>query len=187
MRIARVTIEGLTPYSQSKVMESPRNDKELAKDHEERCWRERCHVDKDGRLFVPPTAFKNGLASTAKAYSQTIPGKGKQTWTKHFEMGIQVVEPLPLAVKLADVRGEWVFVPSDGKRGGTKRVWKCFPVIETWGGVVEFLVLDDTITKGIFEEYVADFGRFIGIGRFRPQNNGFYGRFKVLSVEWDGK
>ena len=27
-------------------------------------------------------------------------------------------------------------------------------------------------------------GKFIGIGRFRPRNNGYYGRFDVESVDW---
>jgi hypothetical protein len=28
-------------------------------------------------------------------------------------------------------------------------------------------------------------GRFIGIGRFRPRNNGRYGRFAVENLRWD--
>jgi hypothetical protein len=27
-------------------------------------------------------------------------------------------------------------------------------------------------------------GKFIGLGRFRPQNGGFYGRFAVAKVVW---
>jgi hypothetical protein len=34
----------------------------------------------------------------------------------------------------------------------------------------------------VFEHHLHEAGKFIGIGRFRPRNNGFYGRFDVLGV-----
>lgn len=49
---------------------------------------------------------------------------------------------------------------------------------------MEFLILDEIITEEVFREHLADAGSFIGIGRFRPRNNGFYGRFLVESVDW---
>ena len=88
------------------------------------------------------------------------------------------------AIKAADVKGEWLFVPSDGVRGSGKRVDKCFPVIHEWGGNVTFHVLDETITEDVFLNHLKQAGAFIGIGRFRPRNNGFYGRFAVQSVTW---
>jgi len=95
-----------------------------------------------------------------------------------------VCEPLSLGIKGADVAGEWLHVPSDGRRGGTTRVSKCFPVIPSWEGTVEFLILDELIDADVFRAHLEDAGRFIGIGRFRPRNNGFYGRFEVIDVKW---
>jgi hypothetical protein len=153
-------------------------------EHEEATWRERMHVDANGIVFIPPMSFKNCLAEAAKYKSIQIPGKGKSTYTKHFEAGVMVCEPLSLGIKGADVAGEWLHVPSDGRRGGTTRVSKCFPVIPSWEGTVEFLILDELIDADVFRAHLEDAGRFIGIGRFRPRNNGFYGRFEVLDVKW---
>lgn len=191
MRVVTATLESLSPYSQSKFYDVQKGgtrpggtQTETHKDYEARTWRERCHVDADGEVFMPPMAFKNCLSEIAKYISVQIPGKGKSTYTKHFEAGVMVLEGLPLGVKKDDVEGEWHFVPASGRRGDGKRVQKCFPVFRSWKGTVTFHILDDVITPQVFEQHLRDAGNFIGIGRFRPRNNGYYGRFKVNSLNW---
>ncbi len=190
MRVATATLESISPYSQSKHYDVQRLGRttgsatESHKDHEARTWRERCHTDKDGNLLIPPMAFKNCLAEIAKYLSVQIPGKGKSTYTKHFEAGVMVLDGLSLPIKKDEVAGEWLFVPADGKRGSGKRVEKCFPVVQEWNGKVQFHILDDVITPDVFEQHLKDAGNFIGIGRFRPRNNGYYGRFAVKSINW---
>lgn len=182
MKIFRAELESVSPYSQSRHYETPKLEKENVRDYEARTWRERLHVDADGHVFIPPMAFKNCLAEAAKFLGIQIPGKGKATYTKHFEAGVLVTDGLVLPLKKEDVAGEWFFVPSDGIRGSGKRVTKCFPVISNWKGVVDFYILDQTITKEVFADHLDQAGKFIGLGRFRPRNNGFYGRFKVLKI-----
>jgi hypothetical protein len=95
-----------------------------------------------------------------------------------------VLDGLPLPITKDKVPGEWLFVPADGRRGSGKRVSKCFPLVQSWSGEVTFHVLDNMITQPVFETHLREAGNFIGIGRFRPRNNGYYGRFKVNSVKW---
>lgn len=185
MRTATVTLKSVSPYSQSGAHFTPKKDKEGPDAYEERTWRERCHVDEDGFLFIPPMAFKNCLSEAAKYLSIQIPGKGKSTYTKNIEAGVLVMDAMKLPIKKADVDGEWLFVPSDGRRGGAKRVKKCFPVVRQWKGEVVFNILDDTVTNDVFRKHLEEAGKFIGIGRFRPRNNGFYGRFTVEKVTWN--
>src|ERR1051326_94943 len=184
MKTAIARLESMTPYSQSKHYETPKLAKESPADYEDRTWRDRLHVSESGEVFIPPMAFKNCVSEVAKFLSKQIPGKGKSTYTKHFEAGVLVIEPVPLGIKKDDVAGEWFFVPASGKRGDGKRVKKCFPVISRWEGSATFHILDDTITKEVFLEHLEESGKFIGIGRFRPRNNGFYGRFQVVDMEW---
>lgn len=184
MHTATARLKSVSPYSQSRHHDTEKLAKELPKDFEARTWRERLHYDADGRVFIPPMCFKNCLSEAAKFLSRQIPGKGKATYTKHFEAGVLVPEPLILPLKKDDVKGEWLFLPADGKRGSGKRVDKCYPVIPEWSGNVQFLILDDMITEDVFTDHLKEAGRFIGIGRFRPRNNGFYGRFMVDGVEW---
>ena len=51
-------------------------------------------------------------------------------------------------------------------------------------GVVTFIILDDIITEDVFTQVLRSAGMLVGIGRFRPENRGFYGRFAVERVEW---
>ena len=183
MRVMKTVLESISPYSQGKHVAAEKLDRELPDDYEKRTWRDRMHTDDKGFVFIPPMAFKNCLSEAAKFISMQIPGKGKSTFTKHFEAGILVLEGLSLPVKKEAVAGNWLYVPADGKRGGSKRVSRCFPTIPSWKGEVTFHVLDDIITLPTFKEHLEAAGKFIGIGVFRPRNNGFYGRFQVKSVK----
>lgn len=177
-------LESISPYSQSRHYTTPKTEKEGPRDYEARTWRDRLHTLPDGRVFIPPMSFKNCLSEAAKFLSISIPGKGKSTYTKHFEAGVLVTDALVLNVKKDEVLGEWLFVPSDGVRGSGKRVDKCFPIIQEWAGEVTFYILDETITEPVFRKHLEQAGQFIGMGRFRPRNNGFYGRFLVESLKW---
>lgn len=181
---ATVHLESVSPYSPSRMHDTPKLEKEGWDDHEKRTWREKAHTDENGQIFLPPMGFKLCLAECAKFISEQIPGKGKATWTKHFEAGVLCMEPLVLPVKKDEVKGEWFNMNSDGKRGSGKRVRRCFPVIPEWKGSVNFYVIDRTITEKVFKHHMEEAGKFIGVGRFRPRNGGFYGRFKVTGLEW---
>ena len=180
------SLKSVSPYGQSRnyEMDVPKKEKESSKDREERTWRNRLHVTKEGKVFIPPMAFKNCLSEAAKFLGVQIPGKGKATYTKHIEAGVLTPDPLVLDVKAADVPGVWLFVPASGRRGDGKRVWKCFPVLQEWCGDVTFLVFDETITEEVFRYHLEQAGKFIGIGFFRPRNNGYYGRFSVEKIQW---
>lgn len=185
-RIVVAKLKSNSPISFGRYYEQefPKDKKnETDKAYEERTWRERVHTDGNGNLLIPPFAFKNCLDGAAKYTSTQIPGKGKATYTKHFRSGVLVLEPLVLPIKKADVKGEWRHVPSDGTPGGAKRVMKCFPVIPSWEGEVTFTVLDPLITTEILKDTLIQAGQFIGVGSFRPQNGGIFGRFTVESIK----
>lgn len=184
MKTATATLQSIAPYSQSGFHDTPKLDKETPDDYEKRTWRSRLHETQDGHVFIPPMAFKNCLADAAKFVSRKIPGKRNATYTKHFLSGVLVTDGLVLPDVAAEVEGEWLFVPADGVRGSGKRVKKCYPVIREWTGQITFHVLDDTITESVFLETLQEAGNFIGIGRFRPQNGGYYGRFTVTDLQW---
>lgn len=184
MMTAAITIEGSSPLSQGRHYPKEKIGQETEDAYERRTWRQRMHSTPDGRVFIPPMAFKNGLASAAKFLGRKIPGAGQKTYTKRFESGVMCTDPIVLSVKVADVPCEELFVPSNGQRGGGSRVTKLFGKIDDWGGTTSVIVLDEAITKQAFEEHLIGMGKFIGIGRFRPENNGYYGRFEVKKVTW---
>ena len=184
MIICRAQLKGITPYSQSRAIVTAKLDKESHDDFEKRCWQERLHVNDDGHVIIPPMTLKNAVTAGGIFLGRKIKGKGLATYTKHFESGFLVVDPIVLPITPDDTEGEWLFLNADGKRGGGTRVWKCYPKIHEWAGTAEFHILDPILHEGIFTEALEATGKFIGIGRFRPQKGGMYGRFQVDQIEW---
>jgi hypothetical protein len=191
MRTATAVLTGVSSYSQGRKVQTERTQQQDFKKFEEATWRERMHVDGSGNVFIPPMAFKNCLSDAAKFLSMRVPGKGQKTYGGIIDSGIMVVEPATVIgadkkpVKAESVPGEWLFVPSDGKRGGGSRVDKCFPIIrEGWSVTVNFILMNDMITDEIFTLHLESAGKFIGLGRFRPKNGGYYGRFLVSELKW---
>jgi hypothetical protein len=182
MRKILASLESITPMSQGRYHNEPKLDKENYDDYEKRTWRKRMHVNENGNVIIPPFAFKNCLSSAAKRLGMQIPGKGKKTYTKHFESGLLIADPMVLDIKAKDVSETVIFVPSDGMRGGSKRVMKYFPTIYTWAGDLLLYILDDTITKDVFMKHLQEAGNFVGIGSLRVEKNGIWGRFQVVDL-----
>lgn len=178
----KVKITGISTYSQGKYVDPDNKlEKESAKDFEARLWREKMHYNEKDEVYIPLNSIKNCLTGGAAYLSIQIPGKGKSTYTKHFKSGITVLNHIPLNVKKMNAKSHWLFIPTPGT---TKRVSKCFPIFNLpWGGITTIKVLDETITKEILLRVLQESGTFIGLGVFRPQNNGYFGRFEAEFVK----
>jgi hypothetical protein len=185
MKLAELVIRGAAPLSFGKYHQTPLLPREQPAAYDLRTWRERLHYNKEGEVFIPPMAIKNCLTEAAAFLGMQIPGKGKSTYRKHFESGILVKDPVMLGIDRDKVLPETLFVPADGKRGSGKRVLRTFPRIEEgWSGKASLYILDDILVERVVHEHCVTAGRFIGLGRFRPANNGFYGRFEIENFRW---
>lgn len=189
MKVATVMLKSVlgSPFMFGKFYEVEKKAKENHQDYEARTWRERCHVGKDGKVLIPGGMFKKSLAAAAAYEPIKIPGRRNSTYTKNIEAGTSVVGDIHTDVKQTDVEGTWLMVPSDGKRGGGKRVSKCFPTLREWSGKLEFLILDSTVTDDVFFRTLTTAGLFIGVGVWRPRNGGENGRFTIESIVWSGE
>lgn len=187
MKLAIATLSSTAPYSQSRSydQEIEKLPRETHDAFEHRTWRNKCHTLPDGRCFIPPMSLKMSVDSAAQMLGAQIPGKGKKTYTKFFLSGVLVMEPIVLPLTKEETQLDRIYANADGKRGSGKRVWRNFPRIDHWEADVPFHVLADEITEDVFAEHLKQAGAFVGIGRFRPQNGGYYGRFEVKKIKWN--
>lgn len=186
MTIRSVTalLESVSVYSPSRMHDEPKLPRETGDAYEERTWRQRAHVTPGGEVFIPPMSFKFGLDRAARMLGLQIPGKGKATYTKFFESGV-MVPPDPIVVAKADQMGrEKVHCHANGVRGSGKRVWRFFPRLDSWAAPVNFIVVADEITPEVFRQVIDQAGLVVGVGRFRPENCGYFGRYRVNSLAW---
>lgn len=191
------TIRGMSTLTFGRMFQSEKNKGEGHDAYEKRCWRERMHSDSEGYVILQPGSIKLAMEIAAKLRSDSIPGKGKQTFTKNIRGGM-VSDPtvssmitVPsndelsefVGVKVDDVIGRTINVPSDGRRGGTKRVPRTFPEIDApWRVDIGFMVFDDNLIEHNekLHEYLELAGWQVGIGVHRPETSGGdHGMFEV--------
>ena len=183
MKRLECAIKSTSKVAFSKATGLEREQNEDWRAFEERTWHEKTHVDEKGNVIIPPSMFKGAISAAVKYLNIKIPGERNATFTKNFAAGVIVENNIELKVKRNKLQGEWIYVPSDGKPGGSSRVYKHFPFVESWEGNLIILILDPKITIDVFEKVLVASGLFIGIGFWRPQKGGSNGRFEVLSVK----
>lgn len=183
-KIVTVSLESISPYSSSRMHDTPKLDKERPDEYEQRTWREKLTADEAEQAVIPAMAFKQALDRCAKVLGLQVPGKGKATFTKHFLSGCLCESDVQLGVKKDQVQSVTINAHADGVRGSGKRVKRTFPVIPKWAATAKFIILDDAITKDVFERVMKESGQFVGVGRFRPENGGLNGRYKATKFEW---
>ena len=181
---AIATLKSLSPYSQSRFTDQKKKPSESYEDFENRTWLDKGHYTPDGFACIPMMALKTAICAGAKFKNK--PMKGKQTYTKHFVSGVLPMKDAKLNVRREDVTKDAVLCASDGKKGGKggSSVVRVFPVIPSWECEAEFAVIDELIGEAVFREMLEAAGQFIGFGRFRVENGGYYGRFLVTDLKW---
>jgi hypothetical protein len=190
MLVATLSLVSTTPYSQSSQIPDDLLGPGEKKDdtYESRFWRFRAHRDMSGMTYIPGTQIANAIKAAGKRMRKTIPGKKNSEYGKCFESGIMVVDHIPLGVHVDQMKSERLFVPADATKGGGKRVWRTFPLFPEWSGVVNVHIFDEDLEKpdgrDAFTKAVKNAGLTVGLGRFRPANGGFYGRFNVNEIGW---
>lgn len=185
-------LKGISPLSFSRVLQSVKPKGETDEAFADRTWREHIHTDSKGAVVIPPNMLKACIADCAKYFSEKIKGKGNNTWSKHFEAGIMIVDPMPLMcggkpILVDAVKSERLFLNADGKKGGGTRVWRIYPYVTDWECAGQLFVFDPVFDgqTGKIQEYMEHAGQFIGMGRWRPRKGGMYGRFNVTSFKVD--
>jgi hypothetical protein len=186
----KVKLTGTSAYSPSKALVETKQNNEDYTAFEQRIWREKSHYNSKGEVVLPIFAAKAMLDSTASFLGEKVKGAGNKTYAKLFRAGIILQGENPkLMVNGKSIRkqdldpdehSEWVFCHSDGKRGGTAgRVHRLFPKFENWSVEFDLNAIESRLTEEVIARHLVAAGLFNGLGRFRPQNGGYLGRFEV--------
>jgi len=184
MRVVNVHLKSVSPYSPSRYIPERKPPEVSYEEWEIAVWRQRMHVNDAGMVYIPAMYLKNTVVEAAKYKdSQICCVSNRMTKAACVDAGIMVTEPVLLPIHADAVAYEELHAMGTPKRGCDRRVIR-FPLIPAWEGVAEFHILDDMISNDAFNAYIADAGQFIGVGRFRPRNSGYYGRFSVEKTEW---
>jgi hypothetical protein len=184
---AQLTLQSLSPYSQSRYHEEPKLKGELADAYDRRTWKSHCLFQRIGKknvMMIPAHGFIQTMIAAAKYSKKQIPGQGKATWTAKFQAGIMIMDDIPTSVEEKDIQFCDIYANADGIRGSAKRVMRRYPLVGWWMAMFPVTILDPIITQEVFREIVDLAGMFVGLGRFRPEKGGFNGRFRIADMQW---
>lgn len=183
---ATVTVEGISPYSQSRQHRTEFLDGESHEAYELRTWRNKTNADLEGIIYIPAMAFKQALDVAAKRLAIPDPDNRKANFTKYFVSDVLCETNMNIGVHKDDAVQVWINANVDGVRGSGKRVMRAFPqVMPPWFGTTSFLIMEPKITYEIFEKVLKAAGQSIGIGQFRPANGGLNGRFQIRKIIYE--
>jgi len=184
MEIVKVTIEGTSPLlmnnpasmgngggdgtPQAKRKYSAETDAEAS-----------AYRDEDGTLYLPTTAFRGCLLSAAKGRKF-----GKTFATTVVKGAVSAAtETTPIIhPETGEILRDYVI---DTRRAmvGKQGIARSRPKMKAWGAVVEFEYDPDFISTESIESLMTIGGKTIGVGAFRPEKAGPFGRFTVVDVD----
>ena len=136
---------------------------------------DKLYVDGNGKPYVPATYIRNCLIEAGK--NVKVQGKGKSTYSKLLGSTV-IVSPDALVIK-----GAWeaytitaVNPMTHGRMSVTR------PKFNEWS--LNFtLVTTDDISEDKLAAVLEEAGRFVGIGDWRPQKKGMFGKFLVTKFK----
>jgi len=131
----------------------------------------------DGKLYQPATHIHRAMIRAASAYK--MPGSSRKAITPLVAGGIRVEpEAIPHIHQEWAVDARTVVVPA------TKgRVNRFRPRLDAWELEFRIHVFDERMTAATLQRILEDAGRLIGIGDYRPEKTGPFGRFRVARFE----
>jgi len=176
MKKYEVEIKGITPLLMNKP-EQMGFDVQWVEKHAHEDWEKealkKLYIDAEGTIYQPATHIEQALIEGGKKIR--VKGKGKSTYSKLFGSMVSV-EPdaIPHLNPKYEIHKALVVIPS------TKgRVMRYRPMFKEWG--LKFNVLaEDEIDESALKEAFEIAGKYSGLGDWRPQKKGKFGKFQVV-------
>lgn len=185
---AKFSVKGISDLMFGKPSPEAKKDTETHQQFELRTWQRKVPMTSDGQLFVNPFAVTNSLVEAAKWLGRKV--DGKSGFTGRFQRGVTpggkvLVFCGKKPACIEDIDPMLLFVPSDGKHGGPKRVERIFPTLHDWNATGDCHIWDGKITEAQFTDHLKAVGQFIGWGSMRVANGGINGRFEIAEITFE--
>lgn len=131
----------------------------------------------DGKIYTPASHFEGMFVNAAKNFK--VRGKGKSTYSKLAGSAIAV---LPAAI--IHKHQEYTIFRTTAVNPTTKgRMIVDRPMMTTWALDFTVRVLDDEFPIEVVKEILDYGGTYVGIGDWRPDRKGKYGKFIVTAFK----
>lgn len=188
MKKYEVTLTSVTPYMQHRMDDVKLSEWEKLKHKvierddvaKEDATRAEFHAYRDkqtGSCYIPAEHLKGALIGAGGMVKSKVGARSKSM--KTIVAAMFFVSPEKVSLPDYDDIDKRSAVNKNVKA----RVITIRPKWTKWTATFTLLVDEDSITKDTIKAVLEYAGKYIGIGSFRPTNNGEFGRFEVAGLK----
>lgn len=179
MKQYAVTIKGITPLLMNKPEQYGFDvqfiERKATSDWEKDALK-KLYMDSENRLYQPATHIERALIEAGKKIK--VKGQGKSTYSKLFGSMLSVVE-FELLHKITDYEIFKNLAVIPATKG---RVMRYRPMLKNWE--IDFtLEFEEELDANSIKEALEIAGKYVGIGDWRPEKKGKFGKFQVVSYK----
>jgi hypothetical protein len=173
--IVNVKLEGTSPLLQNRFaaegMPAPKatvkNMSKITDDVDSKLYK-----DSDGNIYQPSTHIIGTMKKAGARFQ--IPGQGKLTYKNMIGSGVIIVTPDAIVHN----NQEWE-TDSRSVIIGRARIIRQRPVFKDWSIDFQLDIDEEEINGEVVKDILDHAGKRVGIGDFRPEKGGSFGRFHV--------
>jgi hypothetical protein len=175
MEKVKVQIEGTTPilFNRFRDMQIEGKSKKRTGAMVESEIEDKLYKDDNGKVMLPSVYLKNCIVEASKQFK--IVGKGKSTYSKLVASTIDIS---PFMIELDAGKYE-VFRISAVNPMTRGRMMTERPRFNKWKAEFEIILNDSSVPISVMNEILEHAGKYVGIGDWRPQTKGMFGKFLI--------
>lgn len=173
----RVKVEGSTALLMNRFQDRSIEGKSKAKgEAREMNITDKLWLTKENKPYIPSVYFYRALIDAGKRLQ--VRGQKKATYSKIIGAVLQIS---PDAI---EIKGKWVEYRTSAVNPMTKgRMMVSRPKFETWSCEFELFIHGDEIAPETMNTLLVDAGQRTGIGDWRPEKKGQFGKFIVTEFK----
>lgn len=182
MEKVKIRIEGISPLIMhrfavdddltQKISKSKKKDQKRTQDD----VKQYLYTNEDGKLVQPSTHIIGCMKKAGAKF--LITGGGKQTYKNIIGSGAVIINP----DMILHEKQEWE-VDKRAVVIKQARIIRERPILKKWSLTFEAEYDEDEIPKSTLNEILEHAGKRVGIGDFRPEKGGPYGRFMITEFK----
>ena len=132
----------------------------------------------ENKPYIPSIYFRNCIVEASKQFK--ITGKGKSTYSKLVGSTVDISPDVIL------INGEYVeFRVAAVNPMTSGRMMVSRPKFDNWKCEFSIILNDDSVPAEVMNELLEHAGRYVGIGDWRPNKKGMYGKFMITSFQME--
>jgi hypothetical protein len=125
---------------------------------------------------LPAVYLRNAIVEASKQFK--ITGKGKSTYSKIVGSTVDVVP------EFSEIKGGYIPFRIAAVNPMTKgRMMVTRPRFDNWSVAFEIVLNDDGVPLSVVNEILEHAGKYVGVGDWRPDKKGMFGKFMITSFK----